>query len=246
VRLGIPRGPLDRLAALDRTGVVGQRVVGAARRVPGVVVGERFVQRLEDAVLRELSRRLDEATGARRELPSGDAMDAGVASSPNGRSAEPATPAELMDTLLRRSIDQDPAAGERSLLEMLIGELVPDEARILAALSDGSAFPVLDIVARGGDGGRTILPNVSSVGRQAGVVLPDRVPVYLGHLGSLGLIERGPVDSRLGDEYQILLTEPAVISVREAGGSGLRRPRVVRGTVHISELGRSVWEATRG
>lgn len=252
-------GPLDRLARLDPTGVIGRRAVDVARRVPGVTAGERVAQRVEDAVLRELSRRLDEAAG-RRELTSGDPQAAGprgragVGSASAGSAGAGSagtldgavSPAERMDALLRASIDQDPAAGERALVEMLIGELVPDEARMLAALSDGEAYPVIDVVARGGDEhNHPILANASSLGRQAGVVLPDRVPVYLGHLLSLGLVARGAADSTLGDEYDILLTDPALMAARAHSGSGLRRPRVVRGTVRISDLGRSVWAATR-
>jgi hypothetical protein len=236
------RGPLDRLAALDPTGLVGTRVVDVARRVPGVAAGERIAQRVEGAVLRELSRRLDEATGTGRELGAGEAVDGPVSVR---RTARPSAP-ELMNSLLRASIDQDPAGGERSLMELMIGDLVPDEARMLAALSDGTTFPLIDIVARGGtDTGRVLLANVSSVGRQAGVVLPDRVPVYLAHMLSLGLLQRGGEDGSLREEYEILLTDPAVIKARSQPGAGLRRPRVVRGTVRIADLGRSVWAAAQ-
>jgi hypothetical protein len=228
-------GPLDRLARLDPTRLVGPRAVDVARRLPGVSAGERIVQRVEDAVLRELGRRLEDV-GARPELGAGDPGDA----------AEP-SPTELMDSLLRRSIDQDPAAGERSLVELIIRELVPDEARMLAALSDGSAFPVIDVVARGGgESGRVLIGNASSLGRQAGVVLPERVPVYLTHMLALGLAERGGEEAKLREEYEILLTEPAVMKARAHPPAGLRRPRTVRATVRISDLGRSVWTASRG
>jgi hypothetical protein len=249
-------GPLDRLARLDPTRLVGPRAVGVARRLPGVTAGERVVQRLEDAVLRELGRRLDEA-GARPELSAGEPggprpsrtpdtpRTPGTPGTPSG-APEP-SPTELMDSLLRRSIDQDPAAGERSLVELMIRELVPDEARMLAALSDGSAFPVIDVVVRGGgESGRVLLGNASSLGRQAGVVLPERVPVYLTHMLALGLAQRGGEDPKLREEYEILLTEPAVMKARAHPPAGLRRPRTVRATVRISDLGRSVWTASRG
>jgi hypothetical protein len=255
------RGPLDRLARLDPTRLVGPRAVDVARRLPGVTAGERVVQRLEDAVLRELGRRLDEA-GARPELSAGEPGGPGgprpSPSRPSRPSRTPGTPGtpndapepsptQLMDSLLRRSIDQDPAAGERSLVDLMIRELVPDEARMLAALSDGSAFPVIDVVARGGgESGRVLLGNASSLGRQAGVVLPERVPVYLTHMLALGLAQRGGEDPKLREEYEILLTEPAVMKARAHPPAGLRRPRTVRATVRISDLGRSVWTASRG
>ncbi len=235
------RRPLDRLAALDPTGLVGHRVVGAARLLPGVAFGER----VSGAVLEELERRLEAVVGDRRRLPAAEdePLD-GELQDPVPVRQRPA-PAMLMDALLRESQEQDPREGEEALVEMLIGELVPDEARILVALSDGSAFPVLDVVARGGtDAGRILLAGVSNVGRLAGVVLPERTPIYLTHMAGLGLVERGEEDPALAAEYESLLEDPAVREAR-AAGSGMRRPRTVRGTVRVSSLGRTVWAASR-
>lgn len=241
------RGPLDRLAALDPTGAVGHRFVSAARRVPGVTVGERQLQRLEDAVLRELGRRLDEARGEPAQLPRRTrAAAAGAAGNGEVTDALGHTPAELMESLLQQSIEQTPDDGERSLAEKMLRELVPDEARILAALSDGTEYVLVDIVARGGpERGKPILAGASNVGRRAGVVLPEQVPVYVSHLLTLGLARRGPENESLADEYAILLTDPAVIHARESS-SGLRPPRVLRSTVAISQLGAVVWKATHG
>jgi hypothetical protein len=75
-------------------------------------------------------------------------------------------------------------------------------------------------------------------------VLPEQTPVYVTHLLSLGLARRGPENGRLVDEYAILLTDPALIKARESG-AGLRPPRVVRSTLTISELGETVWKASR-
>lgn len=242
------RRPLDRLAALDPTGLVGPRVVGAARLLPGVALGER----VGGAVLDELERRLEAVVGERRRLPApedtpldGEWQDEPPPVPAPAPARRRATPARLMDALLRESGEQDPAAGEQALVEMLLGELVPDEARILVALSDGSAFPVLDLVARSGpDAGRTLLAGVSNVGRLAGAVLPARTPIYLTHMAGLGLVERGEEDPGLAAEYADLLEESAVREAR-AAGSGLRRPRAVRGTVRISALGRTVWASSR-
>lgn len=249
MKLRTPRGPLDRLAALDPTGQVGRRLVGVARRVPGVATGERQLQRLEDAVLRELGRRLDEARGAPQltsRVGSSEGLEHSDPSEQNGDGEEVGqTPAERMQSLLQRSIEQTPDEGERSLVEMLVRELVPDEARILAALADGSVYVLIDIVARGGsDRGRRILANASGVGRAAGVVLPERVPTYVTHLLSLDLVVRGPQDDSLHDQYEILLTDPALIRARRQSTAGLRSPRVVRATLRISDLGQTVWSQT--
>jgi hypothetical protein len=235
---GQPSRPLDRLAALDPTGAVGRRLVGFARRVPGVSAGEREVQRLERALFRELARRIDDAAPP-AELPRGAAHTRTA-----GAPERPASPPELMETLLRRSIAQTPNDGERTLIEMLVRELVPDEARILSALADGSAYALIDIVGRGGsDRGQTLLANVSSVGRAAGVVLPERTPTYVAHMLGLDLARRGGELESLREDYEILLTEPAVMKAR-GGHGGLRAARVVKGSLRISELGETLWKAT--
>jgi hypothetical protein len=72
------------------------------------------------------------------------------------------------------------------------------------------------------------------------------VSIYVTHLIGLGLARAGPEDGSLGDEYEILLTEPAVrAALEDAGRSGRRSARVVRGTVRISDLGATVWAAFR-
>ena len=234
---GQPSKPLDRLAALDPTGAVGRRLVSFARRVPGVSAGEREVQRLEDALFRELARRIDYAQ-APAELPAAPANGRGPVAFPESR-----TPPELMEALLQRSIAQTPRDGERNLIEMLVRELVPDEARILAALADGTPYALIDIVGRSGaDRGRPLLTNISSVGRAAGVVLPERTPTYVAHMLTLDLARRGPELSSLRESYDILLTERAVMKARERGA---RAGRVVKGTLRISELGETLWNATR-
>ncbi len=61
----------------------------------------------------------------------------------------------------------------------LLHALVPDEARILAALSDGSAYPVIHVGEPGAGGATYTLKNASTVGRAAGVSLPRHTPLYL-------------------------------------------------------------------
>jgi hypothetical protein len=219
-------------------------LIKAVRLVPGVGLVEREVAGVERVVLRELRRRLDSIADDHRLAggPGGSAID------PNGSSpsrSEPQTLAETMERMLRRSMDQTPSDGRRSLFEHLVREIVPDEARILAALADGSTYPLLDVaVAARGRDGRVVLRNASNVGRAAGVSVPSLVPTYVTHLLALGLAETAPQDSALEDEYQILLTEAEVKSAHaEAKRTARRSPRIVRGTLRISALGRDFWAA---
>jgi hypothetical protein len=188
--------------------------------MPGVALAERQLDQLERVVIRALGTRIEEARMLELPAPERGSPD-------GGRS-----PAEVMADLLRRSIGQTPAEGERSLVEMLVRELVPDEARILAAMADGTTFPVLHLEG--------VIANVSSVGRAAGVVLPERVPTYVSHLRNLDLVSFGPEDPSLREEYDILLTDSAVLKARSLAGR-MRRVRIQRATLRVSDLGAAVW-----
>ncbi|WP_156994313.1 Abi-alpha family protein [Pseudonocardia acaciae] len=205
-----------------------------ARQVP-VPPLEQLVSgwgRVEDAMLRELKARLDHLDDpAYRPEPT--------------PGAHPSTPARLLDNLLTASIDADSAQSREALYTSLLLRMVPDEARILAALADGTRYPLVHIKTRG-NGGRTVLANASTVGRAAGVQVPEVVPTYVGHLRALGLADEGPADESLSVQYDILLGEPAVRHADEqAHDVGRLGTRVVRRTLRISPLGRALWRACR-
>jgi hypothetical protein len=213
-----------------------------ARLVPGVRYVERELAGVERVLLREFGRRLNSVAQDRFE--EGTSRSSGTS---NVSLPAPETLTETMERMLRRSMDQTPSDSRRSLFEHVIRELVPDEARILAALADGSTYPLLDVIAPAlGSAGRLILRNASNVGRAAGVAEPALVPIYVTHLLQLGLADTGQEDSDLQDEYEILLTESLVKSAyAEAAKASRRSPRIVRGTLRISALGRDFWAACR-
>jgi hypothetical protein len=154
---------------------------------------------------------------------------------------------EAMGELLERSVEADRNASRDYLFGNIISQLVPDEARIMAALSDGTSYAAMDVVARqlGRPGVRTVLANASTVGRSAGVVSPENVPTYVTRLHNFGLVEFGPADETLSTQYDILATDSAVqaaqaaIQARHQGS-----PRLVRRTVAISPFGREFWTAS--
>ena len=231
---------LDAVAAA--LGAVTGRIQQAARAIPGVTRIEAQANAGQRFVLRELKRRLDQVDA--RRLPDEPSRGA----PPGGSNPPPDAPTveERMRMLLSRSVHDTPRESRRALHEVLVGELVPDEARILSALSDGSSYPLVDIARPGvGTHQRLVLENASSVGRAAGVALPDRVHLYISHLRRLGVVEAGPEDHSLKDEYDILLTEPGLKETITALGKGPRGSRIIRRTVRISDLGRELWEAAR-
>jgi len=152
-----------------------------------------------------------------------------------------------MASLLERSIDADRGISEDYLYTMILQQLVPDEARILAALSDGTVYPVMDVASKSPLGGnqRMVLKNASSVGKAAGISTPDNVPAYLTRLHRLGLVEFGDEDPSLQVQYEMLSTDKIVKDATDAIEKQKRTsPRLVRRTVMISELGRKFWSAT--
>jgi hypothetical protein len=195
-------------------------VTALARAVPGVRFAERRLRGVERVALRELSARIEEATPP-----------------PPPQNGHQPTPAEQLEQLLRRSMHQTPDESNASLVEVVLQSIVPDEARIISALSDGSTYPLVHVTSRG----EQRLANASSVGRAAGVALPDRVPAYLTHLLALGLVEVGPEDKSIPDDYEILLTDQTVRRARGDAG----KVRFERRTVRISELGREFWRTCR-
>ncbi len=213
------------------------------RVVPGVGRVEHELAGIERALLRELVRRLDSVSESR---PANGASDPSktLNGSYQPASGVPQTLAETMTGMLRRSMDQTPEDSRQFLFEHVLRELVPDEARILAALADGSTYPLIDVAVGARGAGRLVLQNASNVGRAAGVAAPLLVPTYVSHLLRIGLADAGQEDSGLHDEYEILLTDFQVKSAYvEAAKAARRSPRFVRRTLRISTLGREFWAA---
>jgi hypothetical protein len=211
--------------------VVLVKLVGA---LPGAGVLMRELRRRWDLAATEAHGSSGNASVARA-FTDGSAPDA----------VEQATLADAMERMLRRSMDQTRSQSRRSLFSRMFNELVPDEARIVSAVADGSTYPLIEIaIAQRGGAPQTVLKNASSVGRAAGVADPALVPAYVSHLIGLGLAEMGPEDTGLDDEYQILLTDGIVQRAhREAAAGGRRAPRIIRATLRISPLGREFWAA---
>lgn len=189
----------------------------------------------ERQVLGALRARLDVAAPAPRAIAPGTAD--------RGAGAEPLR--TKMDRLLDRALEQNSRSGRQELFSKIVDQLVPDEARIIGALSDGSVSPMLHVFARtiSGIGGEPILENASLVGKMANVSLPQMTPVYVGHLLSLGLLETGPEDLRLKDDYQILGADSAVLRALKQGKRGPLEAKVEKYTIRLSVLGRDLWAA---
>ena len=149
---------------------------------------------------------------------------------------------ERMAALLERAVEQSPMSGRSALFSQLVDQLVPDEARILGALSDGSGSVLVHVGARG-QAGNASLRNASLIGKTANTTLPHLTPTYVDHLRTLGLVEIGPEDPALKDDYQILLADSDVMRAINRKARGLVSPRVERLTLRLSDLGHEFWAA---
>lgn len=216
---------------------------GSARSLPGAAAVETELQQLERTVLGELRRRLDNVDPLHDGKPT-------TYDEPPARSAATAPPKQteplrvaMAELLLLRSIEQTKQRAREYLYLTILRQILPDEARILSALADGSAYPLLHVDCRTGvTGTRRLLSNASTVGRAAGVAVPASVPRYLTRLQHLDLVEIGATDPTLAVQYDICLTDDLVREAEDAARSQ-GRARVLRQTVRISPLGRELWDA---
>lgn len=217
----------------------GSRVLRAA------LSGESAAKLIEDAgaEIRDQARRLLEVSeledrlrgvGAERGVPKRRTSDR--------RDGEPReqTLRELGEELLRQSADVSYREDAHPAYERILGELAPDEGRILRFLYREGAQPSVDVRA-----GRNfnltselVAPGLSMIGQQSGARYLDRVPAYLNNLYRLGLIwfSREPLENPL--DYQVLEAQPEVIEAMRGAGRG----KTVRRSIHLTPFGEDFCE----
>jgi hypothetical protein len=193
------------------------------------------LREVERQVLSTLRKRLDEVDDPY--VVALSAASSGNESSSQGEIVPATEPLRAaMKELLDRSVTFDRDRAREYLYATVLRELTPDEARILAVLSDGDAHPAVDVVVRGE---RILLRNASTVGKAAGVTLPDEVPSYLTRLAGLGLVDVTGEDPALSSQYEILATDELV----RAASATAKRAKIVRHTLRLSRFGARFWAA---
>lgn len=210
-----------------------------ARTVPGAQAAERGLQQLERTAMTELRKRMDAAEPASAGLPYAQSSTPGVPVVTTHGDFAPLRAG--MAELLQRSLTESAKQAREDLYASTLSRLTPDEARVLAALSDGTPFALVHVAERAGVNGvgRYLARNVSSVGTAAGLTLADQVPVYLARLLGLDLVTVGDEAPELAEQYDILLTDELVRTAVEQA----RRPKVIRRTLRLSPFGAAFWAA---
>ncbi|TWG07480.1 Abi-alpha family protein [Saccharopolyspora dendranthemae] len=230
---------------LGLAGRVGRDVartgIDLVRELPGGVEVQRQVQAVEKVVASGVRVWLDSVDERDQEEPDGDLTGNAAPEATDDEDADAQDGLrEAMSELLFRSATASKAEAREHFYAAILRLITPDEARILAGLGDGAAYPVVHVAERAGIGGNSkfVMRNGSTVGRAVGVALHDEVPHYLTRLHALGLVEIGPELENMDDQYEILQTEARI---REALRSA-RSTKAVRRSVRLSDLGARFWK----
>lgn len=227
-------GPLRRLHAFS------EQARALARHVPGGDFALRQARAAEGILLEELRWRLDQQNRDAHPTSPADGSRPVSAQRKNG------TPAEALQALMERSLDQTADTAANQLYLRLLAQLLPDEARILAALSDGNPVPIchLEAGSRLGNANLPVMMNVSRVGKQSGVMLPANAPHYVAHLRHLELVEIGTEDKTQGSTYQMIESGSEFrAAIKHIEQEMNLRPKVRRATAYLSSLGHDLWQA---
>ena len=153
----------------------------------------------------------------------------------DGEDARRASLRDRGQALLTRSSELEEHGEEHPAYARILGELSPDEARILRLLAADGAQPAIDVRTWRplGIGSVVVAPGLTMIARHAGCRHPARVPAYLSNLFRLGLIWFSRDTLNDTAPYQVLEAQPDVVdAVREAG-----RARVVRRSIHLTPFG---------
>ena len=210
--------------------------------------GKRLVAATRDpAVASELAAELGVTVGTvtdlARAVASGVPLPAALAAAVEveaGQAARDDDPAgslrERGADLMARSRDVWQADEEHPAYARILGDLAPDEARVLMLLLRSGPQPSVD-VRTGGPVGRVnsqlIAPGLTMIGARAGCRYVERVPAYLNNLHRLGLVWFSREQLTDPMEYQVLEAQPDVLAALHAQ----RFTKVVRRSIHLTPFG---------
>ncbi|MBL1079540.1 DUF4393 domain-containing protein [Nocardia sp. 2] len=145
---------------------------------------------------------------------------------------QPAPAAELRARgaeLLRRSADFHEDDTHHPAYSRILGELTPDEARIIRFLYLDGPQPILEVRT-----GRASAGEFNLLGEDAGLRYPNRVDQYLINLDRLGLVDiaREPLGNP--NRYQLLEALPEVRQRLKRAGFGTK---VLYRTIELTSFG---------
>jgi hypothetical protein len=214
------------------------------KRLPGGEFAQKQIDRVEKRLLQELKTRLDAVTP--QSTVNVLAVSMQVPKSERG-SASHVTLGTRMQQLLAASTEWSREQSETAFFDAVLNALLPDHARILAALSDGSTYPMLHILGgpRFGLGLEPVLECVSSVGKNAGVLLPEATHVYVQQLRATSSTPLSTRPKARKVQYEMLETDTLVRETLSRLTKQGYRTAIARRTLQLAGLGQRLWQATR-
>jgi abortive infection alpha-like protein len=138
--------------------------------------------------------------------------------------------------LLRQSADVSAEADIHPAFGRILGELAPDEGRVLRLLASEGPQPIVDVRASNliGVGSQLVSQNLNMVPMEAGCRHPDRGTAYLGNLQRLGLIEFSDEPLEDAIRYQVLEAQPHVLEAIKHTA----RAKTVQRSLRLTPFGR--------
>jgi hypothetical protein len=231
----------DRVAGDGKPDGAGSLARRLLQRLPGGDFVQEQLDGVERRLLLELKQRMDGLEGKPSSV-SVVAVSVQAAAEPGSQ-----TPGNILRQLLAATAEQTREQAETSFYVAILKSLVPDEARILSALSDGSTYPLVHVMSAGRLGlvWHPVVEYVSSVGRNAGVIWPEMTYAYVQRLRTLNLVTTGPEDYTQTTKYEMLETEQVVRSALDQIKKSGQRSHITRRVLQMSDLGTRLWAACR-
>jgi Abortive infection alpha len=144
---------------------------------------------------------------------------------------------ERGEELLRRSAEIELEEDAHPAYARILGDLAPDEARILRLLVQKGPQPAVDVRTGGPIGiikDELVAPGLNMIGMEAGTRFPSRVDRYLNNLYRLGLIWFSREELEDQARYQVLEAQPEVSGAMEQAG----RARTIRRSINLTPFGK--------
>ena len=244
-----PRGLVSAVPGLARIATATALHATAWGVATGWRTSRRLAASLRDphqaaALARELGVTVATVTDLGRAVARGVPLQQAVSDALAEEEAQPAETApdqagtlrERGAELLDRSRDVWHEDDGHPAYARILGDLAPDEGRVLMLLVRSGPQPSVD-VRSGGPVGRVhshlIAPGLTMIGARAGCRYVDRVPAYLDNLHRLGLVWFSREQLTDPMEYQVLEAQPDVLEAMHSQ----RFTKVVRRSIHLTPFG---------
>jgi hypothetical protein len=138
--------------------------------------------------------------------------------------------------LLRRSNDVHVVEDTHPAFARILGEITPDEARILRYIYLEGPQPAIDIRTFRplGIGSELVAAGMSMIAEHAGLRNLDRIDQYLTNLSRLGLIDFSKEQVSNPTRYQVIEAQPKVAAALKTAG---RAPKIIQRSIRLNKFG---------